>query len=164
MGGPIDKPEFPPLLPLGRHPFTLERLVELCVTPFPKSPTRQRIWEGFLQVVDRLNQAKIVGELWLDGSYLTRKVDPEDMDLVLRMDGCFADHCEPDQQAIIEWVQSDLHDSHHCHSFVIVQWPKNHPDYWRGEYAYAYWMKQWGFSREDNPKGIAVIELPRSDK
>jgi hypothetical protein len=32
-----------------------------------------------------------------------------------------------------------------------------------GEYGYAYWMRQWGFSRSEAIKGIAVVQFPRSN-
>lgn len=119
--------------------------------------------DGFLEVVKRLTTAKVVGELWLDGSYLTSKVDPEDIDVVLRLNSAFYDACTPEQKAAVDWIQGDLHYSHHCHSFVLIQWPDGHPLFWYGEYGYAYWMRQWGFSQSDVTKGMAVVQLPRSD-
>ncbi len=103
---------------------------------------------------------KIVGELWVDGSFLTEKINPEDVDIVLRIDGIFYESSTPEQRAIIDWLNEDLKTDYHCDSYFFMQFPEGHPLYWEGEYAYAYWMRQWGFNREDDVKGIAVITLP----
>ena len=36
-------------------------------------------------------------------------------------------------------------------------------DYWFGEYLYCYWMRQWGFSRANDMKGVAAVLLPEAD-
>jgi hypothetical protein len=86
MSMPDDKPEYPPLLPIGRHDVSLKELRALCLDPFSLSATRGRIMAG-LEV--------------------------------------------------------------------------GHPDYWVGQYMQAYWMRQWGFSRGQEFKGIAVLHLPK---
>lgn len=156
-----DKEDFPPLLPVGRHPTELETLKQLCVDAFPASATRRPIMAGLLCVVRQLSRLGIIGELWVDGSFLTSKVDPEDVDVVLSLQSDFADRCNPEQTEAVLWVAGDLHDSHKCHSFVLVQWPEGHPRYWDGHYSYVYWMKQWGFDRAECRKGIAVVQLPQ---
>ncbi len=34
-------------------------------------------------IIDRLSQYGIRGDLWVNGSFLTRKIDPSDSDVVL---------------------------------------------------------------------------------
>ncbi|HUY91933.1 MAG TPA: hypothetical protein VMV10_24545 [Pirellulales bacterium] len=119
---------------------------------------------GLNAVIEKLVAVKIVGELWVDGSFLTEKLDPEDVDVVLRLNGEFEESCNAEQRNAIIWVVSDLHSSHRCHSFYFAEWPEDHPKYWLGHYAYCYWMRQWGFSRIDDLKGVAVVQLPGSDK
>jgi hypothetical protein len=163
------KPEFRPLLPLGRHPHSVQELEALCVTAFPTSQTRRAIMDGLVQVVERLLADRIEGEIWVDGSFLTEKTDPEDVDIVLRCRGEWVERSNKAQQAAILWVAGNLHDSHHCHSFVLFEFDEGHPMHVVSHYWYCYWMRQWGFSRgsEDRPqemKGIAVLQLLRSAK
>ena len=77
------KPEFPPLLGPGLHPFSWLELRAACVDAFPLSQTRLEIFTGLEEVIRELQRLGITGELWLDGSFLTRKIDPDDIDLVL---------------------------------------------------------------------------------
>lgn len=153
------KPEFPSLLPIGRHKKSVEEIRALCVVPFEMSSTRPAIMAGLLAVIEAIRAAGIVGELWVDGSFLTSKVDPEDVDVVLRISSWMDENCTQEQRDMLDLVAGDLHDSHHCHSFVFTEWPEGHDKYWQGEYAYAYWMRQWGFGRNSDPKGIAVVEF-----
>ena len=156
------KPEFPPLLSLGWKKVTLDELRQLCVTAFPRSTRREGIMDCLEYVVSVLRDAGIRGKLWIDGSFLTDKDDPDDSDVILCMDGTFADNMTPEQQSVESWFgdpAQHLHEWLMCHSFSIARWPEGHLNHEAGEWNYAYWLRQWGFTRSDIPKGIAVIEL-----
>lgn len=163
-GTPSSVPDFPPLLPPGRHDMSLEGLRALCVTSFPLSTTRSRIMAGLEAIVAKLESEGIVGELWIDGSFLTHKMDPADADLVLRVEAEVYDNGTDEQRETIDWLGSNLSSSHRCDSYVFLVWPHAHPNYWIGEYMEAYWMRQWGFSRELTMKGIAVVLLSGGSK
>jgi hypothetical protein len=139
--------------------MTLAELRALCVDRFPTSTTREAIMAGLEAIVERLQLFTIKGELWVDGSFLTAKPDPADSDVVLRLDSDFVDRVSADQWAVLDWLNTDLKTSHRCDFYLFVRYPEGHPSFWLGEYLAAYWMRQWGFSRSDEMKGIAVIEL-----
>jgi hypothetical protein len=153
------KAEFPPLLPIGRHPFTIEELRAKCVDEFPKSNTRAGIMDSLCQVVTRLESNGVMDDLWVDGSFLTKKIDPDDVDLTLQVEAAFYEAAKPETQAAIEWLNDNLYGTHKIDSYVFFVWPKGHQLYWEGEYGYVYWMKQWGWSRGDVKKGMAEIKL-----
>ena len=77
------KPEYPPLLKEGLHPHTIDELEKLCVLAFSDSTVRQDIMAGFLALYERLIQLEVQGELWVDGSFLTHKPDPADIDFMV---------------------------------------------------------------------------------
>jgi hypothetical protein len=160
MWHPSDKPEFPPLLEIGRYVMGLAELRDLCVEAFPLSTTREPITCGLELVVNRLSGAGVEGEIWVDGSYLTKKIDPEDCDLILRTTGEFYDNGSDGQREAIDWVGGNLKAAHLCDSYVHHEWESSNSNHWLGIYMHSYWMKQWGFSRGGELKGIAVIELP----
>lgn len=47
--------------------------------------------DNLTHILERVGGASIVGEIWLDGSFLTKKIDPCDADLVLHVDGALYD-------------------------------------------------------------------------
>jgi len=110
-------------------------------------------------VIGRLTEAKICGEVWIDGSFLTEKIDADDVDFVLRVDGAFYDTSDATQRAVMDWVNDNLYDTHKCDSYLYSEYAEGDPNYWLGQYMHAYWMKQWGFSRGGVMKGIAVVKL-----
>ena len=120
--------------------------------------------EGLEYVITELDLKAVKGELWIDGSFLTEKSDPEDVDVVLRMSANFYDNATLEQQQAVDWLGEDLFTTHMCDSYVFFEWDESHHLFWYGEYMYSYWMRQWGFGREDgtgspNMKGIAVVIL-----
>lgn len=151
---------FPTLLSLGWHHLPIAELRKLCVDKFPLSDTRERIMQGLEEIVKRLRAKDIVGVLWVNGSFLTEKINPADVDVVLFINGTFLESATTEQVGAIDWVSSNLKDSFRCDSYVSIEYPQSHPQHSYGEYWRAYWTRQWGFDREDNPvKGIAVVSL-----
>jgi hypothetical protein len=150
--------EFEPLLTPGFHIFSLVDLRCLCVDPFPHSGTRPHIMTGLESVVDRVSSAGINTDIWVNGSFLTKKEDPNDSDIVLKVDATLIDNGTDDQKAILEWVRSDLKNDHLCDSYIMPIFPDGDPQQVLNDYHIAYWLKQFGFSRGVNYKGIAVVQ------
>lgn len=166
MSTPSGRKEYPPLLPIGMHLMTVGQLRSLCVNRFPLSTTRDKIMSGLEAVIEALRKQGVVGEVWVDGSFVTEKINPKDSDILLHVEGNFYDNATPEQRAVVDWVNDeDLETPYDCDSYVYFDYPAGHPWYWVGVYFLAYWMKQYGFSRDDASgaplyyKGIAVIQL-----
>ena len=117
---------------------------------------------GIETVVGRLNIQNIQADLWVDGSFVTEKIDPVDTDIVLRVDVDFWDSANQEQRDAIEWFNTDLKTDYHCDAYFYIEYPERHPQYWFGHYSYTYWLKQYGFSRADDMKGIVVVNLGAS--
>lgn len=158
-GTPSSKPEFLPLFSTGRHEVSLAELRQICVDGFPLSTTRYKIMEGLEKVLQELRAGSIEGEVWVDGSFVTEKMNPEDVDLVLRVSAQFYDNATDKQRKTVDWLASNLRNTHLCHSYSFMEWPENHPNYWPGQYMFNYWMRQFGFSRGNEMKGIPVVAL-----
>jgi len=76
---------YEPLLQKGIHEMTVEQLYECCVSSF--SPNHARREHLFLQLTDFLIYFQSLGfspaEVWVDGSFLTQKPEPGDIDLLI---------------------------------------------------------------------------------
>ena len=143
----------------------MAELRELCVDGFPLSNTRDTIMRGLEEVVNTLRANDIAGDLWINGSFVTEKIDPNDVDIVLFVDGEFLENATPEQKQAINWLSSDLKGSYRCDSYTSVRWPESSARHWEGEYWRAYWTRQWGFDRSDAPaKGIVVVSLEEDRK
>lgn len=114
---------------------------------------------GLESIVAELQRATVEGDLWINGSFLTEKVNPGDSDVALRVQADFFDNGTPEQRGAILWLRQDLKPTHHCDSYVFFEWPNSHVLYWEGEYMRSYWLRQYGFSRGQDFKGIAFVSL-----
>jgi hypothetical protein len=61
----------------------LASLRRLAVDRFPYSFTRHTVMTSLESVVAHINQSSIAGQIWVDGSFLTEKLEPEDVDMLL---------------------------------------------------------------------------------
>ena len=141
--------------------MTLTVVRTLCVENFPGSLTRSAIMENLEMIVRRLNREDIVGELWLDGSFLTVKIDPGDVDYVLRVSSSLYDW-NTTKQAVIDWASHrDLKESHSCDAYKWVEYSSGHPMFAVSENDRVFWTNLFGKSHIGGvPKGIAVVSLP----
>lgn len=157
--GPSSKPEFPPLLPPGFHLMEQEGLAGLCVRRFPLSSSRGRIMAGLQEVLTRLASAGVNCEVWVNGSFLTERMDPDDVDFAIRLWGPGFDAASLDVVEAVEWAISDLKASHRVDGYVWAEWPGGHSEHAFGEGRRSYWTKWYGTSRSGQSKGIVVIRV-----
>jgi len=166
------KEEYPPLLPLGFHEKTLKELHELCVSPFDsKSKTRKIIMQGLEIVVADMLAAKIEAKIWVDGSFVSEKIDPGDVDILAELRGEFYDVTTPEQRRLLDALNGNIHkDSLRVDSRAWSFYDdSSHPDYWNSVWWRGYWLNYFGFYRNDGPnsyetKGIALLILPGCDQ
>jgi hypothetical protein len=120
--------------------------------------------DGLVTLVDRLRGAAISGDLWVNGSFLSEKIDPADVDLVLRCPDSLYNAGTPDQRAAIDWLIANQKATLRCDSYVFFEYPSHHPLHEEGEWWYAYWHVKFGFTRQpdEDPKGIVVVALSGS--
>jgi hypothetical protein len=155
------KPEFPPLLALGFWPHSCASLHTLCVANFPSSITRSGIMTGLKDVLDSLNGFGFKLEAWVDGSFMTQKLNPEDSDVAVRFRGEDFDAAPPAQkQAFHNFIKFDHKPKSKCDLYAFPEYASGHPLYDHGQWRRAYWLNKFGYSRAEDPKGLAVISIP----
>jgi hypothetical protein len=156
---PVAPPDHPSMFPLGFHHLTMGDIEQVCVDLFPLSTSRAVIFSGLVTFVETLEAAKVPGQLWIDGSFLTEKIDPKDVDVILKVDGAIYNSGTLEQRQAIDWVNANQKLTLRCESYALMQYPIGHFLHDEGLWWYSYWHKQWGFSREEDPKGIVVLTL-----
>jgi hypothetical protein len=79
----LAKQDFSPILAAGIHKRTLEQIRTEFVSPFPDDGQRLRLFALLEQWVTKLHGLNVVAILWIDGSFVTIKPSPNDIDCVL---------------------------------------------------------------------------------
>lgn len=157
------KPEFPPLFPPGLHVLSEGDLFALTVGRFKTSARRPALWQSLMRFCEELRDEGILPcRIWLNGSFLTEKIEPDDIDLILDMDGAVFDKLSPSGSAFVASLRMQpFHAEPRClHTFAIINFPIGHLDHtfflgirkqWEYDFGRALLSKQ--------PKGIAVLEV-----
>ncbi len=158
------KPEYPPLLAQGFHALSIDELRQLCVTSFVESRLRPQIMAGFEIVYERALAVGLAGEIWIDGSFLTKKREPEDIDFIFLLDAGLYEAGSAEQNEFIEWLidnEDDPKRSFLCHTDVILEYPQDSPLRSLTVESKRHWEKVvYGFSvTTHEPKGIAVLKF-----
>jgi hypothetical protein len=79
----MKKADFLPLWPPGIHSVTLDELQAVAVTPFLSDARRAIIFASFKQWIQKLQFLEVHAILWIDGSFLTAKYGPDDIDCIM---------------------------------------------------------------------------------
>jgi hypothetical protein len=146
--------EFKPLLAPGFHDFPLDGLKEslaaLCVSPFENPERRTLLLERFCALMNRIGNAGLFTEIWIDGSFVTNKEEPEDIDLVLWYDSPTS--ISPRELQIYREVQNyDFMKSRfQCDVYVVSA--DNH-------HLRRYWREWFGKTRHGHLKGFIRVFL-----
>jgi hypothetical protein len=154
------KPEFPPLLSDGLHPHSKSELKKLCVDDFLHSTTRGKLWENLEEFLIELTKLGLRCVVWVDGSYVTQKINPGDIDLILDFEVSVLDALTIDQCEFIERVGQQKFRSKGLHTFVMYSASSVDLRYAESVRLHKTWRKDFGVSYvTKEPKGIAVLEI-----
>jgi hypothetical protein len=140
-----------PLFAAGFHDLAFDGLRSVFVDPFPESLNRPRLLKGLEDLLTIVRGFPLNLEIWIDGSFSTRKDEPGDVDLLI-----LADQGELNSMSFVE--RKTLRDIvmnrpyikavYFCDLFLILKASQNDKIYWRGCF---------GFDKLDGPKGIPWI-------
>lgn len=150
------------LLEPGFHEIDRKKFKDIFVSAFTTSQTRQTIYDSFVQWEKKLISQYKIYEIWIDGSFSTSKVNPNDMDIVVFVHAVDYNKLAHDWEnfrnvsnidayltlAICNESENDVTDKEVYWQFV------NERNYWRG---------QFGFDRNDSPKGIIVLKYAQKN-
>lgn len=152
------KAAYQPLLPPGRHPMSMHAIRALCVTPFDASSSRHYLFAELERLVDSLIGVGVACELWVDGSFFTKKPEPSDIDLTVNV--C-ADHMNTlhmsTQNFLLSIKGRGTYSSKldaYCLLTFLREDPRNKA-FDRSEY----WAEKWGVGWDRYLKGYAVIKI-----
>lgn len=155
------KDEYPPLLQAGLHRMSSNQLKAMVLDAFPLSNSREGLWKSFQSLLDALTAAKVKCDIWVDGSFLTEKIDPNDVDFVVDVSIDVLSHGTAVQVDLLRQLSDqDFKKTDKLHSFVMFTSPAGHSTYSDALRVHDQWRKDFGFSYvAKTPKGIALVEV-----
>lgn len=137
--------------------LTIEEFKQAFVTAFPDSERRSLLFDIFLMHVTNLRI--ITNEkffVWIDGSFITRKTNPSDIDFVIFLDAdCYTRH---EEQAVFFQQQRYLPNKLIDGYFVQV-YPEDHRLRNWYESDRLRWLQDFGTSLAGRKKGIVQLNF-----
>lgn len=119
-------------LPDGVYPCGEEGLYFHFVELYPGPITRQEIFDGFTKWRTQVQPLIKAIRLWVDGSFVTNKLDPRDVDVVSFCDTDYYNTLDKELQDaiddLLDGLESTLPD-YSVHSFLTLSAPPGHPEY-----------------------------------
>lgn len=128
--------------------MTLDDFRLKFVDLFPQSVRRKLIFDKFSQFFKCLLGLGVVTELWLNGSFVTEKPEPGDIDAVAFVDTYKLNSLQYSEQrflANIAYIQLNYS--------TDIRFVRNDNESMR-----SYWRGWYGFSRNEQPKGFVCLK------
>lgn len=150
----------------GLHPMSPEEMKTAFVTGFPHSSTRPLIMEGYLRHYQALKHVVDGFQQFVDGSFVSNKNDPGDVDIVCFIDADTVDNLSVDDQLKLKALVAGKATKaiYHCDAYFALSCAPSHPAFSEARSVRKYWMGEFGFDRQETPKGIVLIEEMKSAK
>ena len=118
--------DYPSLLAPGGHHVTLRQIYRIAVESFaPDSAHRERLFHQLEEFVQATLRSGIPGDLSIDGSFLTKKPVPSDVDVVFTIDLEVSEAMTEEQQAFFTSINQDIY-VERVDSFGVVRYPRGH--------------------------------------
>jgi len=141
--------EHSPLFKPGFHEITIDDLDELFVAPFNNCARRRELTNKFKLFIGKLKEIDANFEIWIDGSYATKKVAPGDIDIVIIFEPNEINKLPSEQLEFLQTENKILKIRYNLDVYFVSN------DFHRR----SYWMGLFGFSRSEHPKGIPRFYL-----
>jgi hypothetical protein len=89
------------------------------------NPTRKQIWDGWQRHRQDVRALGLPFVTLVNGSFLTTKPDPGDVDIVLLFDGPASDRLSPKQRALFKALIEGkaVKKTHHCDAYGVPIYP-----------------------------------------
>jgi hypothetical protein len=148
-------------LPTGIINSSLQEFKHHFIINFKESSTRPVILDGYSRYCDKLLPLNIATKQWINGSFTTNKVNPNDIDFVTHIDALKVDENFEIQTKLLKICNTDeTKKEFFCDVYFILLYPQEIPELYQHTInRINYWLKWFGHDRMMNPKGIIELKF-----
>lgn len=135
----------------------LSEIEQFLVNDFVTSSTRRRNFDSFCKFLKGLDKTKVT-RVWIDGSFCSSKVDPNDIDCVVFIEANLVNNEAyfNDIKVKHNQLKDDNLDVYTC--WDKDSFPRYTAAWFELDHQESYWMGKFGFDRNRNNKGIIEIK------
>ncbi len=138
--------EFGNLTPYQAIEVNVDTLEAYFVTAFPNSKTRKRLFENYLRYIYRFQDEVFpFFEQYINGSFVTQKENPKDIDLVTFLD--YEVYQKRGDKVLDKFWSFSLEDEG-IDAYPVEDFPKGHPEFKETQLAKAKWENVYSKDRQ----------------
>lgn len=147
------------LLPPGIHRCTGGEIKATFVDKFPGSTTRPKLIDGWRLHRRALAEISSPRHQWVDGSFVTSKQDPADIDVASFLDGLAVDALEPHMFQLLRVLTGGNYtrQAWGCDSYLVTIYPSGHVHHDLYRRTRDYWKNWFGRTRDGRQKGFLEV-------
>jgi len=125
-----------------------EDVEHFFVQRMANSDTRRQLWTNFAEFTLRFREEVAQAfTIWLDGSFVTRKVNPRDIDAVFLIDYRV---CERSKSVLENrWFIAENKLKKGLDLYYSIEYPENHKRHFLTHLNRLYWLDIYGHTRKD---------------
>lgn len=139
--------EYGYLTPYDITEIDITALKKHFVDAFPNSKTRSWIFDNYLSYVYRFQDEIFpIFEQWINGSFVTKKENPKDIDLVTFLD--FEVYEKRGNKTLDKFWAFSLEDKG-IDAYLVKEYPNHHPSNKKYLNQKEIWKRRYGTSRPD---------------
>ena len=146
-------------MPIGVYETTVLEVERHLVQSFPSSLTRRPIYIGWRQRRQNIAALVPIDSEWTDGSFVSSKRDPGDVDVVTFIDGDQYESLKQSDRDQLEQlflrVRNKLRFG--CDGFMVPIRHGGHPLRAIYEAQLTYWSRVWSHDRDGRGKGFLDV-------
>jgi hypothetical protein len=153
------------LFPYVVHETTLDEMRQVFVDAFPESETRKRLFDNYLDwIFDFQRDVFPYFTQWIDGSFVTQKLNPKDIDFVTFLDWKVYEIKEKRKELDRFWSFSN--EKTGLDAYIIPTYPPDVPEYENTLRIKRKWKDLYSRIREKNvsenaKKGFLLIQFEK---
>lgn len=143
-------------LPKGRFRPSMLEFENKFIQNFPNSTTRQAIFLGYKEYCKNVASLNVATKQWINGSYITQKENPDDIDLITHIDATKLNERKEIQEEFKYLTNRSIcKDQFRCDAYAILVYPKDiQKKYDFYQRSLNYWKNWFGHDRDGNAKGV----------
>lgn len=162
-------------LPEGVHECSEASLEQVFVSGFPETSVRSKLFSGFKSLRTLARNVSPPATQWVDGSFVTAKQEPDDIDVLSFVDYDTLTRLprdKYDEVYALLGAREKTKTKFGCHTFLELSCPPGHPHFRFFDRERLYWLRWFGTTRETpsadgtpipgKPKGFVQIALGRT--
>lgn len=155
------------LHPYQKFELSLKEFEDFFIQPFPKNSTRHIIFQNYLRfIADFRKEVTDSFSQWINGSFVTDKLNPNDIDFVSIID---ADIFERNEELIeAKFRLKGAKSIYQVDAYTVKKYPEGHKKQLISKHELVYWNNWFSETKKNRmkkkfPKGFIEINFSEND-